>query len=88
MIVTYDHLNIFIVQATEAKLFVRWLDGFRLISSLSPLVNKLFRGILIWLKSQIVLACTQMTEYQKTHIYLADNWCLVYSKFILRRLRI
>jgi hypothetical protein len=63
----------------EAICLVRCLGRSQLISSLSPLVNKLFGGILSWAQT-LIRSFTERQLSHKVHAYLVHNLCLTCSQ--------
>jgi hypothetical protein len=63
----------------EAICLVRCLGHSQLISSLSPLVNKLFGGILSWAQT-LIRSFTERQLSHKVHSYLIHNLCLTHAK--------
>jgi hypothetical protein len=64
---------------SEAVCLVRCLGHSQLVSSLSPLVNKLFGGILSW-KQTLIRSFTERQLSHKVHAYLIHNSCLTRSQ--------
>ncbi len=64
---------------SEAVYLVRCLGHSQLISSLSPLVNKLLGGILSWAQT-LIRSFTERQLSHKVHPYLVHNLCLTHSQ--------
>ena len=63
----------------EAVCLVRCLGHSQLVSSLSPLVNKLFGGILSWAQALIRLFTERQLSH-KVHAYIIHYSCLTHSR--------
>ncbi len=68
-----------LIKTPEAVCLVRCLGHSQLISSLSPLVNKHFGGILSWANT-LIRSYTERELLHKVNAYLVHNLCLTHSQ--------